>query len=51
MEEPTIILEVVASTDLWIWHAIFGCLGLIMISMCFTGLLYSLSWQRAGLLR
>jgi len=25
--EPTIILEVVASQDLWIWHAFFGMLG------------------------
>jgi len=24
---PTIILEVVASYDLWIWHAFFGCRG------------------------
>ena len=24
---PTIILEAVASYDLWIWHAFFGCLG------------------------
>jgi hypothetical protein len=40
VEKPTIILEVVASNDLWIWHAFFGMLGLIMISMCFIGLLY-----------
>ena len=25
--EPTIILEVVASQDLWIWHAFFGLLS------------------------
>ena len=25
--EPTIILEVVASQDLWIWHAFFGLPG------------------------
>lgn len=24
---PTLILETVASYDLWIWHAFFGCLG------------------------
>jgi len=24
---PTLILEAVASYDLWIWHAFFGCLG------------------------
>ena len=24
MEKPTIILEAVASDDLWIWHAFFG---------------------------
>ena len=23
----TVILEAVASHDLWIWHAFFGCLG------------------------
>jgi hypothetical protein len=27
IHEPTIILEVVASYDLWIWHAFFGLLG------------------------
>jgi hypothetical protein len=27
MEKPTIILEVVASNDLWIWHAFFGIPG------------------------
>jgi hypothetical protein len=27
--EPTIILEAVASQDLWIWHAFFGMLGSI----------------------
>jgi hypothetical protein len=27
MEKPTIILEVVASNDLWIWHAFFGMPG------------------------
>jgi hypothetical protein len=27
MEEPTIILEVVASNNLWIWHAFFGMPG------------------------
>jgi len=27
MEEPTISLEVVASNDLWIWHALFGMSG------------------------
>jgi hypothetical protein len=25
--EPTIILEAVASQDLWIWHAVFGMPG------------------------
>ena len=25
---PTIVLEIVASTDLWIWHAFFGIVGL-----------------------
>jgi hypothetical protein len=40
VEKPTIILEVVASNDLWIWHAFFECLGLIMTSMSFTGLRY-----------
>ncbi|XP_021317734.1 uncharacterized protein LOC110435946 [Sorghum bicolor] len=27
MDKPTIILEAVASEDLWIWHAFFGMLG------------------------
>jgi hypothetical protein len=27
VKEPTIILEAVASTDLWIWHAFFGLPG------------------------
>jgi hypothetical protein len=27
VHEPTIILEVVASKDLWIWHACFGLPG------------------------
>ena len=27
IREPTIILEAVASFDLWIWHAFFGLLG------------------------
>ena len=27
MEEPTIILEAIASNDLWIWHAFFGTPG------------------------
>ena len=27
IHEPTIILEAVASYDLWIWHAFFGLLG------------------------
>ncbi|XP_028085565.1 uncharacterized protein LOC114286576 [Camellia sinensis] len=27
IHEPTIILEVVVSYDLWIWHAFFGLLG------------------------
>ena len=27
MEKPTIILEAVASNDLWIWHAFFGMPG------------------------
>ena len=27
IHEPTIILETVASYDLWIWHAFFGLLG------------------------
>ena len=26
---PTLILEAVASYDLWIWHAFFGCPGTI----------------------
>lgn len=26
-EKPTIMLEVVASHDLWIWHAFFGVVG------------------------
>ena len=26
-QEPTIILEAVASKDLWIWHAFFGMPG------------------------
>ncbi|KAL0742324.1 hypothetical protein Bca4012_083837 [Brassica carinata] len=26
-EKPTIVLEAVASYDLWIWHAFFGCPG------------------------
>jgi len=40
VNKPTVILEAVASHDLWIWHAFFGCLGLIMISTSFTGLHY-----------
>ncbi|GJT07948.1 putative nuclease HARBI1 isoform X2 [Tanacetum coccineum] len=31
--EPTIMLEAVASQDLWIWHAFFGVAGLKMTSM------------------
>ena len=27
MEKPTIILEVVVSNGLWIWHAFFGMAG------------------------
>jgi hypothetical protein len=27
VKEPTIVLEAVASTDLWIWHAFFGLPG------------------------
>ena len=27
VHEPTIILEAIASYDLWIWHAFFGLLG------------------------
>lgn len=27
VKEPTMILEAVASQDLWIWHAFFGLLG------------------------
>ena len=27
MEKPTIILEAIASNDLWIWHAFFGMPG------------------------
>jgi len=27
IHEPTIILEAVASYDLWIWHAFFGLFG------------------------
>jgi hypothetical protein len=27
VKEPTIILEAVASHDLWIWHAFFGLPG------------------------
>jgi hypothetical protein len=26
-KQPTIVLEAVASYDLWIWHAFFGCAG------------------------
>lgn len=26
-KEPTVVLEAVASKDLWIWHAFFGCPG------------------------
>uniref|UniRef100_A0A0D3DGF9 DDE Tnp4 domain-containing protein n=1 Tax=Brassica oleracea var. oleracea TaxID=109376 RepID=A0A0D3DGF9_BRAOL len=28
-EKPTIVLEVVASSDLWIWHAFFGATGTV----------------------
>src|SRR6266540_861650 len=40
LHEPTIILEAVASQDLWIWHAFFGFQGLSMISMFFIIPLY-----------
>ena len=39
-KKPTIILEAVASKDLWIWHVFFGCQARIMISMFFKDLLY-----------
>ena len=28
-EKPTIVLEAVASQDLWIWHAFFGLAGIL----------------------
>jgi hypothetical protein len=30
-KDPTIILEVVASNDFWIWHSYFGLAGSHMI--------------------
>ena len=39
-KEPTIILEAIASKDLWIWHALFACLVHAMTKMCFKDLLY-----------
>ena len=38
VHESTIILEAVASKDLWIWHAFLVYRDLTMISMFFTGL-------------
>jgi hypothetical protein len=37
-KEATIILEAVASHDLWIWHAFFGMPGLTTTSTCFNDL-------------
>ena len=39
-KNPTIILEAVASKDLWIWHAFLGCQARTMISMFFRDLLF-----------
>jgi len=39
-KDPTIILEAVASKDLWIWHGFFGCQARIMISMFSKDLLF-----------
>jgi hypothetical protein len=47
--QATVILEAVVSQDLWCWHAFFGCLVLIMISMSFTGLHYLKTWQKVKL--
>jgi hypothetical protein len=45
-----IILEVVASKDLWIWHAFFY-LGITMISMFFTSLHFLQSLLKVKLLK
>ena len=50
IHEPTIILEVVTSYDLWIWHAFFGLPDLIMTSMSYNALLSSLSLLKVVLL-
>ena len=39
-KDPTIILEAVASKDLSIWHAFFGCQARIMISMFSKDLMF-----------
>jgi hypothetical protein len=33
VKEPTIVLEAMASTDLWIWHALFGLPGSFNINV------------------
>jgi hypothetical protein len=47
----TIILEAVASQDLWIWHSFFGMAGSKMISMCCIALRYFLGLTNALLLK
>ena len=37
--DATIVLEAVASEDLWIWHCFFVCRALSMISMCCNDLI------------
>ena len=55
VHEPTIILEAVASYDLWIWHAFFGLPGshndinVLERSSVFT-LLFLLFFRKVGLL-
>jgi hypothetical protein len=43
-KKPTIILEAVISSDLWIWHAFFDFRGLLMISVCYINLQCSMIW-------
>jgi len=41
--KPTIVLEAVASHDLWIWNCFFGLPGSLIISTFCNGLIYLLS--------
>lgn len=45
VNKPSIVLEAVASYDLCIWHVFFflACLGLVMILMFLTCLIYFLN--------